>query len=109
MEIALTIFFTEDKDEVSSAVFEIRIQMCHETDEATLHGCALLWPVGYVSQRRENLNPGLELQRIIFSKGSLVWRSLTCFLMYRRVSLWALQLSVSRLRIGVSFSFIFSP
>lgn len=57
---ARTIFFTEDKDEVGSAVFEIRIQMCHEADEATLHGRALLRPVGYVSQRRENLKPGIS-------------------------------------------------
>lgn len=63
---ALTVFLTEDKDKVSSAVFEICIQMGHETDEATLHGRALLWPVCYVSQRRENLKAGLELQRIIF-------------------------------------------
>lgn len=34
---------------------------------------------------------------------------ITCFLMYWRVSLWALQLSVRRLRIGVNFSLIFSP
>lgn len=48
-------------------MFEIGIQMCHETDEATLYGRALLWPVCYISQRRENLKAGLELQ-CIFSK-----------------------------------------
>lgn len=40
---------------------------------------------------------------------SALFEVLTCFLMYWRVSRWALQLSVSRLRIGVSLSLIFSP
>lgn len=29
VRFALTVFLTEDKDEVSGAVFEVRIQMCH--------------------------------------------------------------------------------
>lgn len=40
---------------------------------------------------------------------SLLVEGLTYFLIYLRVSRWALQLSVSRLRMGVSFSLIFSP
>lgn len=41
----LTIFLAEDKDEVSSAVLEVCIQMSHETDKTTLHCGALFWPV----------------------------------------------------------------
>lgn len=43
--LARTIFLAEDKDEVSGTVLDICIQMSHETDQATLHGGALLWPV----------------------------------------------------------------
>lgn len=42
---ALTIFLAEDKDEVSCAVFDVCIQMSHETDQAALHRGAFLWPV----------------------------------------------------------------
>lgn len=43
------------------------------------------------------------------SKLFILLEVLTYFLMYLRVSRWALQLSVSRLRIGVILSLIFSP
>lgn len=41
--LAPTVLLAEDKDEVSSAVLDISIQMSHETDEATLHRGALFW------------------------------------------------------------------
>lgn len=52
---ALTIFLAEDKEEVSSAVFDICIQMSHKTDQPTLHSGPFLWPVCRVSQRRQDL------------------------------------------------------
>lgn len=133
--LAHTIFLAEDKDEVSGTVLDICIQMSHETDEATLHGGALLWPMWNISKGRQDLmiRDILELwftinKNIFFKKTTTSWNSmkknwgnlwhrlfyalfevLTCFLMYLRVSRWALQLSVSRLRIGVSLSLIFSP
>lgn len=42
---ALTIFLAEDKNEVSSTVFDICVQMSHETDQTTLHSGAFLWPL----------------------------------------------------------------
>lgn len=130
--LARTIFLAEDKDEVSGTVLDICIQMCHETDQATLHGGALLWPMWDVCKGRQDLMTRdiLELWFTVNNNNlkNKNWNSmqknwgnlwhklfyalfevLTCFLMYCRVSRWALQLSVSRLRIGVSLSLIFSP
>lgn len=56
---APTIFLAEDKDEVSRTVFEICIQMSHETDQATLHCGAFLWPLRCIFQRRQNLMKGI--------------------------------------------------
>lgn len=50
-----TVLLAEDKDEVSSAVLDISVQMSHETDEATLHRGALFWQVWNVSERRQDL------------------------------------------------------
>lgn len=50
-----TIFLAEDKEEVSGAVFDVCVQMSHETNQAALHCGAFLWPLWDISQRRKDL------------------------------------------------------
>lgn len=108
----VTIFLAEDKNEVGGTVFKVRVQVSHETDQTALDGAAFLRPLGNISQRRQNLQRSNSFAKecaLLVDVAVISSTLITYVLMKRRVSLCARQLSVSRLRIGVTFSLILSP